>query len=223
LSQKFFLPPGYGRIAFSQEGEDLVLNRLFAGSTSGFYVDVGAHHPRRYSNTAFFYARGWRGINIDPLPDCMKAFKRERPRDINLECGVSDTPGTLTYYMFASPELNGFSPTTVLPESTRRQYSPVSSKTISVDTLANILRQHLNPGIAISFFSIDVEGYDLQVLKSNDWEAFRPDCVLVEDHGFCIDNPAICPSYQFLTSLDYELIAKTPATLIFRTQAKPLE
>ena len=64
--------------SYSQEGEDLVLRRYLEGRTSGFYVDVGAHDPKRFSNTHLFYERGWRGINIEPSPAAMKNFMRDR-------------------------------------------------------------------------------------------------------------------------------------------------
>lgn len=40
--------------SWSQEGEDLILRRIFENKNTGFYVDVGAHHPKRFSNTIFF-------------------------------------------------------------------------------------------------------------------------------------------------------------------------
>jgi hypothetical protein len=48
--QESWLAPSY-----SQEGEDLILRRIFNGQGAGFFVDVGAHHPKRYSNTYYFY------------------------------------------------------------------------------------------------------------------------------------------------------------------------
>ena len=51
--------------SYSQEGEDMVLKRIFDKQTKGFYIDVGAHHPKRFSNTYNFYLKGWKGINID--------------------------------------------------------------------------------------------------------------------------------------------------------------
>jgi len=96
--------------AFSQEGEDLILGRVFEGKSDGFYVDVGAHHPTLYSNTYYFYLRGWRGINIDAMPGSMTAFKAGRPRDINLEIAVAENPGKLTYHIFNYPALNTFDP-----------------------------------------------------------------------------------------------------------------
>ena len=55
--------------SYAQEGEDLILYRMIYGKIDkGFYVDVGAHHPKRFSNTYFFYRKGWRGINVEPMP-----------------------------------------------------------------------------------------------------------------------------------------------------------
>ena len=72
----------YHSLVFSQEGEDGVLDRLFGGKPHGFYVDVGSHHPQRYSNTYLFYLRGWHGINIDPLPGTKIRFDLLRKREL---------------------------------------------------------------------------------------------------------------------------------------------
>jgi hypothetical protein len=65
---------GYATKSYSQEGEDMILNRIFEGKCQGFYVDIGAHHPRRFSNTYFFYKHGWTGINVEPNPDVVRIF-----------------------------------------------------------------------------------------------------------------------------------------------------
>ena len=95
--------------SYSQEGEDMILRRIFENQENGFYVDVGAHHPKRFSNTYFFYKHGWKGINIDALPNSMSLFKKLRPRDVNIEQPISDNVESLTYYHFNEPALNGFS------------------------------------------------------------------------------------------------------------------
>ena len=88
----FFDRKGYR--SYAQEVEDRVLSsllfKLHGGKHiyDGFYVDVGAHHPYRYSNTCFFYKQGWHGINIDAMPGSMVSFENSRPRDINLESGI---------------------------------------------------------------------------------------------------------------------------------------
>ena len=81
---------GYALKSYSQEGEDVILQYIFRDQETGFYVDIGAHHPKRFSNTFGLYKMGWLGINVDPLPGCMDAFRKQRPRDINLEVAVSD-------------------------------------------------------------------------------------------------------------------------------------
>jgi len=68
---------------YSQDGEDIILKEFFSGKEKGFYVDIGAHHPLRLSNTYLFYKKGWSGINIDAMPGSMKIFNKKRRRDIN--------------------------------------------------------------------------------------------------------------------------------------------
>lgn len=79
--------------SYALQGEDLILREFFEYAKNGFYVDVGAHHPFRFSNTYLFYQSGWRGINIDAMPGSMKLFNRFRPKDINIECGVAFNGG----------------------------------------------------------------------------------------------------------------------------------
>ena len=92
--------------SFSQEGEDMILNRIYEHKKDGFFVDIGAHHPMRFSNTYLFYNKGWRGINVDAAPGSMIDFKKHRPRDINLEIPVSDKSDELEYFMFNDGALN---------------------------------------------------------------------------------------------------------------------
>src|SRR5690349_17698085 len=81
------------QLSYSQEGEDMFLRRMFDGQKTGFYVDVGAHHPFRFSNTAYFYARGWSGINLEPDPDGADALMRYRRRDCTVNCGIGAEAG----------------------------------------------------------------------------------------------------------------------------------
>ncbi|MCP2732462.1 FkbM family methyltransferase, partial [Symplocastrum sp. BBK-W-15] len=110
--EKFYLYPKepylYHNLSYSQEGEDMIISRFFEGKKQGFYVDVGAHHPQRFSNTYRFYLQGWRGINIDAMPGSMEIFNKIRANDINLEISISDCNQILTYYEFNEPALNGF-------------------------------------------------------------------------------------------------------------------
>ena len=64
--------------------------------SSGFYIDVGAHDPLIDSVTKAFYDRGWRGINVEPVPESHRRVSAERTRDINLCVGCSDRRGRAT-------------------------------------------------------------------------------------------------------------------------------
>lgn len=207
----------HSRLSWSQEAEDLVLDKYFRRRASGFYVDVGAHHPVRFSNTRLFYLRGWRGINIDAMPGSMTAFERARPRDINLNIGIAAEAGTLTYYRYDDPALNGFVRGSDTIESTRAQraYRLLGAEDVKVAPLVSVLERHLPPGQAIDFLSVDVEGLDLTVLRSNDWARFRPECVVVELDGLRLDEALEDECCVFLQGLDYRLYARTGKSAIF--------
>jgi FkbM family methyltransferase len=208
----------YATKSYSQEGEDMILRRVFGRKRDGFYVDVGAHHPRRYSNTNYFYKRGWTGINIEPNPDAIRIFKRARPRDVNLQLGVADRPGTLKYHVFEEPALNTFDEEMARSRLVNTPYKLVQTREIRVELLGSILSQHLPPGREIDFLSIDVEGLDLKVLQSNDWHRFRPGCIVVEALGVLLKDVGRSEIYSFMTLQGYALFAKTYNTFVFRRE-----
>jgi FkbM family methyltransferase len=206
---------GYHRKSYAQEGEDLILSRLFEGKTQGFYIDIGAHHPFRFSNTYFFYKKGWKGINIDAMPGSMAVFAKKRPKDINLEAAISDVPSQLTYYAFEEPALN-----TLDPEGyalhTASGSKLLFKKEIKTQRLDEILDKHLPPAQNISFMSVDVEGHDLQVLQSNNWQKYRPNIVLAEVLSKNVKEVMQDKVTVFLEEQGYILVAKSVNTCFFK-------
>lgn len=167
--------------SYSQEGEDIILARLCGAKGDGFYVDVGAHHPFRFSNTYLFYLRGWRGINIDATPGSMDAFRRLRPRDINLELFVSTDPTPQRLHLFNEPALNTASAALAARRGEENSaYRVVGTVAVASRSLASILDEYVQPGQIIDILNIDVEGMDLDVLRSNNWTKYRPTFVLAE-------------------------------------------
>jgi FkbM family methyltransferase len=206
----------YAIKSYSQEGEDMILNRIFDGKADGFYVDIGAHHPRRFSNTHFFYKRGWSGINVEPNPDVVRIFNAERPRDKNLQCGISTVDGTLKYHYFDDPALNTFDEDMVQSRLELTNYKLIKTEDIPVYRLDKILRDHIPSGKRIDFLSVDVEGLDLLVLKSNDWNLFRPSCVLAEVLNATLEEAINGDIAEFMEEQGYTVFARTYNTLIFR-------
>jgi len=210
------LMDSYATQSYSQEGEDMVLHRIFEDRDHGFYVDVGAHHPSRFSNTCFFYRRGWRGINIEPNPEAISLFMKERKRDINLQLGVSNVEGRLTYYKFDEPALNTFDPDIVNLRLADTSYKLLTTCKIKVERLDQILSTNLPVDTAIDFLSIDVEGLDLQVLTSNDWKRFRPRYVLAEALKTTLEDAIHSDICSYMKEQKYVLFAKTYNTLFFK-------
>ena len=206
----------YQRTSFSQEGEDLVLERFFGARSHGFFVDVGAHHPHRFSNTYLFYRRGWHGINIDAMPGSMAPFRRHRPRDINLEVPVLRQRGLMRYHQFHDPALNGFS-----AELSQKRVDVHGCELLRVielegRPLAEILAEAKPAGVPeIDFLTVDEEGLDLEVLQSNDWARFRPTLVLAELIGSSMATVSSDPVYRFLRAQGYDIYAKTAQTVLF--------
>ena len=198
---------GYDSYApsFSSAGEDMMLRHLLGSDKmSGFYVDVGAFHPTLFSNTYFFYLNGWRGINLEARPGSKKLFDKVRPRDTNLEIGISRERGELTYYFIAeNSPMNSFSPDFL---KQIRMLEHVKQKIpIATLPLAEVFERHLPPGQAIDFMNVDVEGHDLEVLESNDWLRFRPKVIVVEDEGLDPQESAIV---RTMKTHGYELCAQ---------------
>jgi FkbM family methyltransferase len=205
-------------LCYGQDGEDLILDRLLDRQTTGFYVDVGAHHPVRFSNTCLFYQRGWRGINIDAMPGAMREFKRLRPRDINIESGVAGSAGYLTYHRFNESALNTFDPAEAQLKN-KSPYRLIDAIDVPVERLDRLLDQYLPPDQSIDFLSVDVEGKDEEVLRSNDWGRYRPRFILAETLRTDMLSLGDCPVVQFLHSVRYKPVAKAYNTSFFAREA----
>ena len=137
----------------------MILRSIFDDKKEGFYVDVGAFHPKLYSNTYYFYKRGWRGINIEPNPGANFGIRKG---DINLKCGIGLRQRK--YQQFKDGALNKFGEI---------------GKDVEIRKLDDVLQEHKVK--KIDFLSVDTEGMDLEVLQSNNWEKYRPEVVLVEE------------------------------------------
>ena len=205
--------------SYSQDGEDLLIMSYYKYKNrkhKGFYVDIGAHHPYRFSNTAVFYKKGWRGINIEPTPKLIQLFYKFRKRDINLNIAVSDKQGSLNFYEFNEPSINSFDEKLSLDRSKYPQYKLISKKEIPVYTLSDILNKHLPENQKIDFFSIDVEGHDLNILKSNDWYKYRPRFILIEGE-IGNKNHQSSEMHLYLNKLGYSIVGFTKRNYLYET------
>jgi len=198
----------YADIVYSQDGEEVYLKSRFAGKERGIYVDVGAHHPFRFSNTYWAYERGWRGINIEPDLRNYRLLKQYRKEDINLNCGISDEETQLEYYIFHESALNTF-----CEEEIRNKTDIAETRMVPVRRLDAIFKEYYIKNI--DYIDIDVEGMEMRVLSSINWSAVSIDCILVEQREIMLTEVAASEVCIFLKGRGYLPVNKYNRTVIY--------
>lgn len=191
-------------IHWGQQAEDSLIRLYLPETTRGTYIDVGAFHPTRYSNTYQFYLDGWEGINIDASADAINLFNTLRPRDVNLNVGISNKQGTMTYYPFTDGAYNTFDDN--MAELWTHRAESLPPVKVPVEPLRDVLQKHLN-GRSVDFMTIDVEGLELCVLESNDWLLYRPRLIVMEVHGrHPVQHYGTVETVKYLESVGYVFV-----------------
>lgn len=165
--------------SYSSHKEDLIIDAIFGCKEKGTYIDIGANDPVYHSNTKRFYQRGWRGINVEPVPRKWRELQNDRPEDINLNMAVSDKDTTMPFYVL------DWEMASSLDKEAAQVYAKLHNTYIKeviqipVCRLDTIIKTHL-PGKQIDFVSIDVEEQVMPVLEGNDWDKYRPTLLCIE-------------------------------------------
>lgn len=193
-------------ISFSKSGDDIQLMKLINNRTPGAYVDIGCWHPVKASNTYYFYVRGWKGICIDPNPELKVLYDKFRPKDNFVNAGVGQTGTTLTYNMFEESSMNSFSKDFVNKHEGVSKI--IKQFDIPLYSLKEILDTNLDKNDRLDFFDVDVEGFDLEVLKTNDWQVYRPKVIIIES-DVSIQNDISSETTKYLDQQNYRLIGKS--------------
>jgi FkbM family methyltransferase len=163
-------------VSHAQNLEDVMLWRCFGHLTNGFYIDVGAEDPISNSVTKSFYDRGWTGINIEPVTEAFAKLQAHRPKDVNIQVAISDSSGFIEFWHFPKTGLS----TAVKQFADKNKSMGFEVNLISVETrqLKDLCEEYVTT--PIHFMKIDVEGFEKQVLKSANFQKFRPMVVVVE-------------------------------------------
>jgi FkbM family methyltransferase len=211
LKRKYWMAAVRG--SYSQCGEDLIIDEILGNKKDGCYLDIGAYDPTEFSNTRRFYDRGWRGCNVEPEPNRYGRFVDKRPRDVNLNVGISDVEGSLMFYHMFPETLSTFS------EERAREVEHIGGKLIKkimvpVIPMQEIFQKHFD-GRTVDFCTIDTEGMDLQILRSNDWTKYRPRVLCVETALISGENSVS----DFLQSVGYK---KAGVTRMYREQVNEI-
>jgi len=161
-----------------QNAEDIFLSSYFRDKHNGFYIDIGAHHPIRFSNTFSLYQKGWHGINIDPLPGSMQLFNKLRPRDINLEIAIYPPNTRCSYYNFVEPAYNTMNEKLAQYYIDNQRSKLKSILEVKSETLKSILNKYVSK--QIDLLTIDIEESEYEALDTNDWNLYKPQLIIIE-------------------------------------------
>lgn len=165
-----------GAKSYSQLGEDLIVSFFLPGLKKGSYVDIGANNPVYLNNTYLFYKKGWSGLCIEPNSLECKLIRQVRPRDQVLNIGLGAKAGEMDFYILNPDTLSTFSSS----EAERMKglgHKIAEVRKVPVKTLAQVLEEFNRP---VDLLTIDTEGMDLEILKSNNWEKYRPKIIIAE-------------------------------------------
>ena len=176
------------RVSYSQCGEDLLIQYLFnsLGIDKIAYLDIGAHHPSYLSNTYYFYLKGHRGVCIEPDASLAPAFGKQRAGDRLLNIGIAPEEGIADFYVMSRPTLNTFSRTEAERFASYGNQRIERVVAVPIRNINTVIAEEF--GRAPNLLSLDVEGLDLPILRSLDFEKFAPDVVCVETLTYTEDQ-----------------------------------
>ena len=165
---------------YSKNSEDQFLKKFFSNKSNGIYIDIGAYHPYRFSNTCLLHNRGWSGLNIDPNKKSIDLFNLARPNDINLNIAVGDKSMKKNIYY-----KKDFHPMNTLNKSFAKRFidENIKSKKINILKVDNIFDKYLKNS-KIDLLDIDVEGSEYDIIKSINYNKYKFKVILIEITNF---------------------------------------
>ena len=182
-----------------------IIKSILKNKKQGFFVDVGCYHPFRFSNTYLLYRRGWRGINIDMEQHKINLFHIARKEDVNITAAASDQVQELYLHSQKRNDLGAHLSSDV----------NISKETVTTKRLDDIIGTTKYKGRKIDLLSVDVEGHELQVLRSLDFSIYSPSVIIVELHSNSLSQIIESGIHHYLDSKHYNIRSFTPSNLIY--------
>tara|TARA_B100001059_G_C17687941_1_gene503357 strand:- start:262 stop:918 length:657 start_codon:yes stop_codon:yes gene_type:complete len=203
---------------YSMFGEDLVVKKFFKNKKKGFYVDVGCYHPIVGSNTLLLFKKGWNGVNIDLNKISIELFNQARKKDKNFQVAISNKNKKIKFYY--RKKINMLN--TINKKFAKNHFKKgFSSGFIDSKTLDSILNSTGLRNKKIDFLNLDIEGNEINALKSLNFKRYNPKLICIEIHNNTSgrnDNNYYKSNsiYKFLTKKGYKHIWKNEFSFIFK-------
>ena len=204
------------KISFAQQGEDLVLDRILTRKLRlpreyrGIYVDIGAYHPVQHSVTSSLYLPGWHGLAVDASSVTQKLFNRIRPRDKFVQCVVGgESKSEVNFYIKEGEDGDLSLINTKYPDD-KTKYTEVVTKQININEILSAESVSF-----VDFMNIDIEGAELEVLTTLDFDTYSPKVICVEIHEVDIVTALETDVARYLFSKGYVCVGSTVISFFF--------
>lgn len=203
--------------SYAQCGEDLIIRYVFGalGTTEIRYIDIGAHHPWYLSNTYLLYLNGHRGVCIEPNARLLDEFRRLRPGDTLLNIGVAPQPGLADFYVMTTPTLSTFAQAEAERVAAFGRERVERIERVQIRTVNEVIAGEFS--VPPNLLSLDVEGLDLAILHSLEFDRYAPEVICVETLSYTENQTErkLSEVIEFVCEQGYFVYADTFVNTIF--------
>ena len=199
---------------YSQYDEETVLDSFFNKKQNGLCVEVGAADGVDNSNSRYLIESfNWSAVLVEPHPnffDSLKSLYKNTDRITLLNMAIHTKKGAMPFYLYGRDV--GAQISTLSKEFKQHSIALYGNKyedepiIVDVEPLESVLKNIPK----VDFLSVDCEGVDMEVLKSNDWTLYRPSLLCVE-HVHLPEAELV----GFMSSVGYRIYDRTPGNMFF--------
>lgn len=211
--------------SYSQSGEDLIIKRTLSRMNipKPVYLDIGGNDPVKLNNTYLLYKTGGKGVVVEPNPNYISDYKKKRPKDHLITAGVSPNGGnTLIFYLLSNPALSTFDRDLAQRIVDSNKLEIIDEIEIPITGINELLENNFSASLP-NFVSLDIEGWDYDVLKCFDFESFHPElfCVETISHRLAgVSQKKEKPIFEIMEKHGYMVFADTYINTVFVDETK---
>lgn len=189
----------FGASRNSRYAEEWIIRDFFNDERNGVFVDIGANHYQRESNSYYLEEYlGWRGLAVEPQTKFAADYAKRRPQTIFVPLFVSDKSDQQATMYVPANDLIASSDQSFVQREGGDDAAPVQVNTATLDDILD--RYEID---RIDFLSIDVELHEPEVLSGFSINRFKPRLVCIESHA-----PVRQKILDYFASQGYALLGK---------------
>lgn len=173
-------------LSFSQHGDDYIAWQLLGKKKKGMIVEVGAFDGVHLSNSYSLEQIGWQSICVEPNPIIYPYLKKNRPDAIKFNCAVvgNSSIDEVSFFVERTGVLSGieYDETDLVARYQKRgiSYEKPNEVKVNAKTLNDIFSENNLGFDEVDIVSIDVEGYEIEVLSGLDFNKYCPKLFIIE-------------------------------------------